>query len=215
MHAARKGHLAALQALLASGVDIHKVDKVGRNALAHAAYGGSEEAVNVLVLLGAEMDRPFKDGWNLLLSAALRSQESIVNRLLDAGVDVNVRGPEGRTALMHSIAGDASDCLINRMLDAKATVNVRDVYGCTPLLLAINKRQSKDEIFDRLVQDAETTAAKDALGRGALHHTCSVGTIDIAHYLIKNRADIDSVDDEGCTPLMCAAQAGHSRMVRL
>jgi len=64
-----------------------------------------------------------------------------IQGLIDAGADVNMRGPEGQTAL-HAASSAGFSKVIQRLLDAGAEVNARTVDGITPLTAATRARHA-------------------------------------------------------------------------
>ncbi|KAI0734171.1 ankyrin repeat-containing domain protein [Fomitopsis betulina] len=60
-------------------------------------------------------------------------------------------------------------------------------------------------------QDPTLVNAPDVDGRTPLHWAASSGALDIVRYLIDHKADVDSTDNSGWTPLQIA---GHEDVVR-
>lgn len=48
-----------------------------------------------------------------------------------------------------------------------------------------------------------------------LHWACDRGHTEITKYLIQNKADINSIDTEGQTPLHYACACGHPNIVKI
>ena len=59
----------------------------------------------------------------------------VVNLLLESGVDVDIVGPDSRTALRAAAWAGHAD-IVRRLLDAGADVNRPDAEGRTPLIAA-------------------------------------------------------------------------------
>jgi len=63
-------------------------------------------------------------------------------------------------------------------------------------------------------EDANQVKAIDVDGRTALHWAASSGAVDIAQFLIDQKAEVDKKDSSGWTPLHIAVSAGHEDIVR-
>jgi formylglycine-generating enzyme required for sulfatase activity len=98
MWASRGGHLAIVEALLASGADINRtiIDK-GANALHLAAQNGHLPVVRALIARGAAVDAVEARGATPLHLAVNRGHPEVVQFLLDHGADQNARLNSGTT----------------------------------------------------------------------------------------------------------------------
>ncbi|PTX99046.1 ankyrin repeat domain-containing protein [Opitutus sp. ER46] len=88
-NAAYAGDVAAVERLIAEGVDVNVWDKWGRNALSLAAGAGHLQVVQQLITAGAWVD-PFEEGSvykTPLMVAAEGGHTQVVEHLLDAGAD--------------------------------------------------------------------------------------------------------------------------------
>ena len=68
------GDLAALERLLAEGVDLEARDSAGLTPLVLAAQDGSADVVALLLAHGADVSATVADGWTPLHAAAARGQ---------------------------------------------------------------------------------------------------------------------------------------------
>jgi len=68
---------------------------------------------------------------------------------------------------------------------------------------------ARDEVFARLVELGASVEQPAAKTRGALHSAAKVGRVDIAKLLLEKGTAVDSVDENGCTPLLLALRHGH------
>ena len=102
VHAARNGHVPAIQALVASGADPNLA--AGRNGwtpLLHAIHKHQIESVTSLLALGADVDASGRSGITPVTMAAGYGQADIVRLLLSHGADVgnSSRGEPLRAAV--------------------------------------------------------------------------------------------------------------------
>ena len=130
--AARDGDLAAMQKLLARGVDVNAKDNSGGTALywasfdhldivralldrgadvnadtplVVASFGGHLDIVRALLDKGADVNaKDSRDGGTALMAASAQGHLDVVQALLEKGADVNAKGNDGTTAL--SVAKD-------------------------------------------------------------------------------------------------------------
>lgn len=95
MMASLRGHLPAMNALLARGA---AVNREGWNPLHYAASGPSVEAVSLLLDKGAAVDARSPQGNTALMMAARYGSEASVQRLLQARADVRLRNQREQDA---------------------------------------------------------------------------------------------------------------------
>jgi ankyrin repeat protein len=145
--------VAALEALLAGGLDVNAADSAGWTALMQACLEGRPLIVDFLVKHGADVNASqAKFGTPLMIASGLwivrRRVENIGKRglpeawkarelaapleiatiLVQAGAQVNARHLDGRTALMNAVQLGWTD-LVRFLLDSGADVNLRDAEG--------------------------------------------------------------------------------------
>lgn len=185
--AAYRGHLSVLQEQIAAGVDVNVAD-----------------------------DR----GWTALLVAAREAFRDGVEALLAAGADPGIVLPDGFTAL-HLVIQHTKD----RPLDFKVTV-VRD--GVERVLTGRDEIRAEtgshpDDEYDdcvavarMLIDGGIDVELSTSQGQTPLSHAASRGTAEITELLIATkRADLDSRDEDGVSPLHYASRHGHIDPVRL
>jgi ankyrin repeat protein len=126
MSAAREGHLAVVELLLARGADLRAKDRWGGTALLYAAWKGRQTVVELLLARFANVNARDQDGWTTLLLASAYGYQSLVEVLLRHGAD---------PAMKHQVYHNPAEAWartkgIRRML--RAARKVRDEDG-TPL----------------------------------------------------------------------------------
>jgi outer membrane protein assembly factor BamB len=80
-YAARNGHAALVEQLLAMGADAAAAGDDGWTALHLAAFNGQTEVVRVLVAHGADVARPTREGWTPWLLARRERHDSLAHAL--------------------------------------------------------------------------------------------------------------------------------------
>ncbi len=98
LHAAvRSGDPAAIEAALASGVDIDQTA-----ALELAILSEREDIVDLLIEHGADVNRPGLSGDLPLSIAVRRGKPELVRRLIERGADIDLHDRRGMTPLEHA-----------------------------------------------------------------------------------------------------------------
>jgi hypothetical protein len=135
-----------------------------------AAAGMADALHRLLREGGADLERgdpghdPTRSGLTPLMLAARYGNIETLAVLLQAGAQVETRGPEGETALVHAVA--SGDRLrVEALLDAGADARLADDLGRTPLMLAA-ERAPLDVVLRLLDAGADATA-RDAQGQSA------------------------------------------------
>lgn len=100
--AARLGSAAALDALLAHGVNVNASDMIGFTALHEAAREGQTAIVESLLAAGADpgkISQPSSLGFTPLHLAAISGDLDTIRAITATGTDMNVRGRTGATPM--------------------------------------------------------------------------------------------------------------------
>jgi len=84
--------------LVAAGVDVNHLDRVGLTALHRASSGGFRGTVRALLEAGATVDAVSDDGITPLMVAAFQGHGGVAGQLLRAGGRLDLRDKEGKTA---------------------------------------------------------------------------------------------------------------------
>jgi rhodanese-related sulfurtransferase len=99
MHAAWKGDVAAVNALLAAGADTAAANDDGNTALWLACVADHAPLVRALVAAGLDPDHANATGATCLMYAASSGKAAIVRTLLELGADPTLQSQDGFTAL--------------------------------------------------------------------------------------------------------------------
>ena len=167
-----------------------------------------------------------KDGWMIVVreSATVLSVASVagdvamVQFLIDAGADLDKKvGFDKRTALHVAAMHDRKD-VMKLLIDAGADKGMQDMNGNTPLITT--SMLGEVDSAKLLINAGVQLDLKNDSGDSALSRAASEGNTKIAGFLIDARADINTVDSLGYTPLMIAnvyipLRAGHIAVIKL
>jgi len=164
LYAAWQGQTEVAQLLIEAGADVNAQTNYGWTALMSASYRGNPEFTQLLIDYGADVKIKNNSGDTVLkvaheskhkevLALLIETSESTpelyselfravnfndydeVKWLIEAGVDIEARNNEGRTALMLASRGGHT-YVVKLLIEAGANVNVQDNEGSTALMLA-------------------------------------------------------------------------------
>jgi ankyrin repeat protein len=201
--AAREGHNAVVQALVARGADINAIaaacELAGGKKIMHAItsrFGQDKRFGRFVQLccgLGADINTVDNRG-RPALHAAL--QRSAVQALLGHGADVNAVDGVGRTALHSAVQCSAAQVL----LDHGAKFDAADGVGATSPHTAASSGHY--EVAKLLIDHGALVDARNSKGETPLnllakrHPSKSTATL-----LLDHNAEVDAKDMDGQTPL--------------
>jgi ankyrin repeat protein len=148
-----------------------------------------------------------------LLDAAERGDRAAAMSLLAKGVDPNVPGPDGTTALMYAAANDDVE-LVRALIKRGANVEAKNQFGTSALTEAAIIGSAP--VIDSLLKAGADPNTRNPEGETALMAVARSGKIDAARLLLEARADINAKEEfGGQTALMWAAAQGQADMVKL
>jgi ankyrin repeat protein len=209
--------------LLDNGVDPNASDDKS-TALTLAAADGRKSTVEILVNRGANINSQNHwggdlDGFTALMLAIHRDNPELVQFLFEKRANVNVRGANGKTALIVAASSSGADVsrTINILLDRGADVDAQDERGCTALMEAASYYlMDRTDAVRVLLERNASVSKRDRDGMTALHHAARLGpNAQIAVLLMDKGADVNVKDLRNRTPLMYASQSLKGEVVRL
>ena len=241
--AARLGWMQVLERLLAQGSDPNATNRQGMSALHIAAALGRLPAVRMLLRHGASAalrasdgqtplgialaagNRELADwldwrGWPLpnrplrasdLPAAAIVGDADAVRRLLALGFAVDAVDAQGCSALLRA-AGGGHRQAVELLLEHGASPQQAAHAGATPLSAAVSMRQL--DIVERLLASGANLEQRLPGNVTVLMLAAALGLPDVCMRLLTAGADIHAGDDQGLTPLHCAAIYGFTARER-
>lgn len=118
-----------------------------------------------------------------------------------AGINVNAKNCNGKTALMMAIKYGKLD-IVQTLIGAGADVNAKNNDGVTTLMYAVMYHGL--DAAQIIITNGADVNAKDNNGRTALLDAAKYSSLGMVQMLINNGADINAKDNNGTTALTFA-----------
>jgi len=191
-------------------MDAAREGDAGTFRMTYEEHGKTLESINFVV-----------DGWTCLHAAATVGSAPLVKFILGLpNVDVNITGKDGSTALTCAMRGHHKDCVALLMEEGHCDINAAGEGGWNPVLVAAYTCDL--EGLDYLCQHAKDgldveVVQKEAKGYHALHFAAASKdhSVEAITKLLDAGADINSLNDNGQTPLHIATFWDNADAVRL
>jgi ankyrin repeat protein len=214
--AAYWGHEEVAALLLCHGAQANSTEKDGRTPLLLACEKGHVGVVRVLMehSEGQALFEPDRQGRTPLQLAAYWGHEEVVNLLLSNGDQVNVKDPDGTTALLW--ACEEGHLGVVRVLVehlGKRALRQTDEEGRTALHLAAYWGHAGAVTF--LLTKGAPAFTKDSFGCTAFLLACCKGHLDVVRVLLHHMGGeaLLETDGQGITALHWASHGGHEEVV--
>ncbi len=215
--AAQQGNVVKVKELLAvPGVNVNQVDgDTGRTALHWAARENRGEIVAILIEAKADVNVQDRTGKGPLTLAAETGSVDATQKLVDAGASLTARDSIGGTPLTWG-CGLGSAETVKILLAKGADATVVDVNGLTPLIWAagIGKPETVAVLLEKY-PNLDLNIKDGVTGDSALMRAVRSGKIESVRMLIERKADVNSLNKQGYTPLQLAALSGTAEKAKL
>jgi ankyrin repeat protein len=147
-----------------------------------------------------------------LLSAAEAGHSAAAHAAIAAGADVNLRGPDGTTAVMYAAYhGDAE--LVAALIEAGADVTLANTFGTSAITEAAIAGDAA--ILEALLEAGADPNFRNPEGETPLMAVARTGRVEAAELLLDAGADVNAIESfGGQSALMWASARGNARMVQ-
>ena len=196
-------------ALIEAGVNVNAVDRWNATALLHTTFGCGgnpntddvAQCVSLLIEAGADVNQINYFRNTALQFAAEYNLPDCVRLLINAGASVNESVAEswefshiveGELALSRAAREGHLEC-VSLLVDGGADVNIRDENGCTPLIACLTGAQGG-------LKNCQLSCQP----RLDKRHDY----IECIKILLNARADVNEMNEYGCTALTIAVESG-------
>ena len=213
--ACNSGALDVVKILVRAGAGVRATDNEGHTCLTLAVCSGHTDTVRYLVGL-PDVDVNDGGGYDDALHYAVMScNADVVQMLIDAGADIDMLDNDGRSPLLSACNSGALD-VVKILVRAGAGVRARDNQGDTCLTLSTLVACSGHTDTVRYLVGLPDFDVNDGGGyHSALHYAVMSYNADVVQMLIDAGADIDTLDNEGCSPLHSACNSGALDAVKI
>lgn len=200
---------AAVEALLASGVEVDETDFVFGTALHVAVSEGNLEIAGILIDHGADVEAiSEQQGSRALHLAAQFGNAAMLALLLDSGADIEARDGLQRTPIHRAATAGHAEA-VRQLLDRGANVHAKDgKYGATPLHEA--SHHGRLEVVKLLLDHGADISAIDNSGLTAFRLAATppsysvIGDASLLEFLVAQGADPNAKGTSGMSALAYA-----------
>lgn len=218
-YAARYGRSECARILLKKGARVDETNRTESTPLMIACgrdgMGGSLELTQILLDHGAAVDGPKRSRLPLRMASRM-GYADIVDFLMSRGATL----PEevaGREQLLRDAVKGGSTTLFNALKKSTRPLDQTLENGVTLLHMACMSSYGRAEIVRSLLDSGfvEYINTADSFGNCPIHYAVIGDNLPVAVTLIKKKALIDVMNQEGMSPLAIALQMGKREMVDL
>ncbi|TCW61989.1 ankyrin repeat domain-containing protein [Treponema sp. J25] len=195
--ACSNGNQEITKLLAARGAPLYLASTEAQQPVRIAIQKG--EGLLAALIHPATLSQRDEKGRTLLHLAALMGKGEAVQQLLAAGIPLNIKDGNGKTALDYTL--EQAD-------------SYEHVKCAEPIILAGGVTQYPN--FSYLLQTLRSynVSIRFADGSTPLHQAARAGHRGVIQYLLEKKADINAKDSAGSTALHDAARAGHLVIVK-
>ena len=210
--AARNGHLEIVQLLVESGVPVNKRSVVGWSALHEAVAGGHIHVVKYLLEKGADIQaittytRKGKEYHQSVLHLA--TSPEMFRLLIEYGADINAL-EDFQYPTLHVAAKLGHNDIVDYLLNQGVNVNLRTDHSRLSALTCAIKGDQDATVKHLIERGCSVDYCDSCLSTLAV----GKGFIAVFELLLNRGISVDTMDKNGKTPLIAAAEAGQADMV--
>ena len=210
--ASSNGNIDLFRLLLAHNADVFVHGYMGNTPLHFAVSKCHIEMARMLLERKVDANSSNGEGLTPLQQASevwYDGYLDIVRLLLDYGANVNVHDNDRNTPLHFAVSGGCLE-IARMLLERKADVDILNNKGLTPLHRASKGWHDGYPDIVRLLLDYGANAnAHDDDRNTPLHFAASKCHLEVTRMLLERKADIDSLNSNGLTPLHRASEGWH------
>lgn len=201
-HAAEKGNLLRVKALLAAGANVNAKMKADPNMRTNPVF--LDESRNGKLNPDLNASLYVRDGATALILAAANGRLEVVRALLDANADVNAKNHFSSSALELASRQGHSE-VVRALLAAKADLN------SNPCILYSASASGNVDVMKLLLDAGADKDGKNCgVGNPLLIYAIEEGSANVVRALLEAGTDKEVRDGDGYTPLIAAIR--HSRV---
>jgi uncharacterized protein len=213
--AVRADDLEMAGLLLKAGANTDAADRYGTTPLYLAILNGDRAMIRALLEAGANPNFRGEGGETPLMTAARTGNTQTLQALLDRGAEINACDAQtGQTALMWAVRGNHA-AAVQLLLAHGAEVNAQTKIGPTPPRRAPNAGGGSHGLgINRGGTPPRGTLDPTPGGLSALHYAARDGYFEIARMLVAAKANVNSFEANGVSPLLAAISNDHVELAQ-
>ncbi len=193
--------------------DLERVNSNGDTGLIVAARANEMAIVKQLLSMGVVVNQTSFKKSTAITAASMRGYEKIVEVLLQNGANVNQATNDGDTPISLAVwKNQVKTAMV--LLDAKADTSRVDRFGDTVL---IDAAKGGDPALVRRLVERHGLDVNHRNNGGQTPILCASmlpNKVEVIKILIQNKANVDTGDAKGVTPLMYAANRNQAAVCR-
>lgn len=194
------------------GIDVNKRDESGNTPLIYVCMKNARDLVKLLLENGADVSLGNNRDRMPLHYAAETGNSEIIAMLTDAGADVNCTDSNGVTPLMVMAQNGRTDAALKLIRNSDIDITIRD--NDNHMAIDYATAGGLRELVSALSRTEETHT--DVRGNTPLHHACGNGQGEVVRVLLeKDKDSVNSMNDDGETPLLLAVKRSNLVIVQL
>lgn len=135
----------------------------------------NEKSFQVFKLLyyrGLRGVNPRADVTPLMMACRVPGSDVMVNEILSAGVDLDKKDKDGKTALAYAAENPRGSNVIKKLFDFGANPSVAKMIGCNPLVIAASQSSDKTSALRELLKSGFSRGERDREGWTPLMRVC-------------------------------------------
>jgi len=211
-YAACSSSTANLEFLITNRVDTRDIDGFKKTPLMYAAENGRIDNVNLLVTPGRSiLAAKDKFAWSAIHFAAQGGHNDCLKAIVDAGVNINLTGPERKTAL-HIAAAKGNLEMVEFLIQNNCSRTSKDKFGRTALILAVMNGNLK--VASILLRWGALFDLPDSSKNYPLHYACGYGYPEMISLLIEAGAEVNTLNSWNMSPTVVALLKNYFECVK-
>jgi ankyrin repeat protein len=199
--------------LIEKGVELNRVDNLGKTALIIAFQNGRYQIAKALINNGADINIRDNDGksalWYAVRNILSLRDVDVIQMLLDRGADTNILDEDGSTLLMNTYSYTVLQFLLTRP-EIITQLNATNNDGKTALEIVLSRGRIDDDMVLLLIRAGVNVNTIFGNGRNVLMEALTHSNVDFVNELLELGADVNVIDNEGRTSLMLACMYENS-----
>ena len=211
--ASSSGALTTAKMLVKAGADVRATDDKGNTCLILAAYLGHTDTVRYLMSLPeVDLDQQGTNNFTALHFAVQQKHADVVQVLIDAGADIKTTNDGHSSLRLAILSGELTT--VKMLVEAGADVRATDAEGATCLISAayFGHTDTVRYLVGLPEVDLDRQVSRNYT---ALHFAVQEEHANVVQMLIDAGADLETKNDDGCSPLHLASLSGELTTVKM